>query len=100
MGGMATAVMMVMATALWVVVAFVIKPNAMGYVGIVGIFSSIQWMPYLMALIFYNGMYKKLAYAPLTAKTPAWVSRAMVAHNNALENFMLFFAAVVFAKLS
>merc|ERR1712100_490237 len=94
--GMATAVMMAMATALWIVIAFVVKPNAIGYVGIVGIFSSVQWMPYLMALIYYNGMYKKLAYAPLTAEVPAWVKRAMVAHNNALENFMLFAIAVFF----
>merc|ERR1712196_18512 len=92
--------LMVSMTALWVVVALVIQPSATGYLGVVGLFSSIQWMPYLMALIWYNGLYKKLAYAPLTAKTPAWVGRAMVAHNNALENYMLFFASVVFCKLA
>merc|ERR1712196_507220 len=92
--------LMVSMTALWVVVALVIQPSAVGYIGIVGLFSSIQWMPYLMALIYYNGMYKKLAYAPLTAKTHPWVQRAMVAHNNALENFMLFFASIVFAKMA
>jgi hypothetical protein len=81
---MMTMLMMTMATALWIIVAFVVKPSATGYIGIVGIFSSVQWMPYLMALIYYNGMYKKLAYAPLTAEVPAWVGRAMVAHNNAL----------------
>jgi len=85
------------ATAVWVVMAFVVKVDAMGMIGVVGIFTTVQWMPYLLALIYYNGLYKKLAYAPLTAETPPWVKRAMVAHNNALENFMLFAISVFFA---
>ena len=35
-----------------------------------------------------DGMYLKLAYAPLPAKLPAWVARAQVAHSNALENLV------------
>ena len=74
-----------------------VRPAAFGYIGIVGLLSASMWMPYLMALIYYNGMYKKLAYAPLTAPTPPWVKRAMVAHNNSLENFMLYAIAIIFA---
>jgi len=84
---------------------FVARISALAYVGVVGVMSAAMWMPYLMALIYYNtdkgkmfsGLYKKLAYAPLPAKVPAWVKRAMVAHNNSLENFMLFAIAVFFA---
>ena len=55
-----------------------------------------------MAIIYYNskkgklcmdGMYLKLAYAPLPAKLPAWVGRAQVAHSNALENLVRLDAA-------
>ena len=94
------AMMMVVCTAIWAFVAFSVKPDCLGFIGIVGVFSSVQWMPYLMALIYYNGLYKKLAYAPLTAKVPKWVDRAKVAHNNALENFMLFAISVFFALQS
>ena len=84
----------------------------MFYVGIVGVTSAAMWMPYLMALIYYgtdkgkplSGLYKKLAYHPdihalLSSKgaLPKWVKRAMVAHNNSLENFMLFATSVFFA---
>merc|ERR1712196_425235 len=68
--------------------------------GFVLLMVSMTALWVVVALFYYNGMYKKLAYAPLTAKTPAWVARAMVAHNNALENFMLFFASIVFAKMA
>lgn len=79
--------------------------SALKYVGVCGVMSGAMWMPYLMALIFFNtdpgkmfsGLYKKLAYAPLPAQTPPWVKRAMVAHNNSLENFMLFATSIFFA---
>jgi len=93
-----TVVLMVLASALWAVPTFAFKVDIMGYVGIVGIFTAVQWMPYLMAYIYYNGMYKKLAYAPLDhSRDPAWIKRAIVAHNNAMENFFLFACAVFFA---
>merc|ERR1711998_362226 len=84
-----------------------VKPSSLGYLGIVGLLSSALWMPYLMALIYINtdkgkpmsGLYKKLDYAPLTAPVPAWVKRAMVAHNNSLENFMLLATSVFLAHL-
>ena len=65
----------------------------------VGLFSASMWMPYLIALIYLNGLWKKLNYEPLTAEKPKWVDRAMVAHNNSLENFMLFATSVIFACL-
>jgi len=84
---------------------FVAKISAMALVGVVGVMSGAMWMPYLMALIYYNtdagkpmsGLYKKLAYAPLPAACPPWVKRAMVAHNNSLENFMLFGLSIFYA---
>jgi len=85
------------ATALWVVMAFVVKPTALGMVGVLGIFTGTQWMPYLIAYIVANGLYKKLAYKPLTAEVGPWVKRALTAHNNAMENFMLFGISVLFA---
>merc|ERR1712048_945470 len=39
---------------------------------------------------------KKLGYAPLPAPVPKWVKRAVVNHNNSMENFMLFALAVFF----
>lgn len=34
---------------------------------------------------------------PLPAPVPKWVKRAMVAHNNSLENFMLYAISIFFA---
>ena len=73
---------------------------------VVGLFTGFQWMPYLMAIIMFNGtmskmwldgLYLKLAYAPLPAPLPKWVNRAIVAHNNSLENYTLFGIAVLLA---
>ena len=36
------------ATALWVIIAFVVKPTTVGMIGVVGLFTTFQWMPYLM----------------------------------------------------
>ena len=103
---------LLMGTGLIGVVIAVVKANAMVYVGITGVMSAAMWMPYLMALIYYgtdkgkpmSGLYKKLAYDPAIHKLmstpgalPKWVKRAMVAHNNSLENFMLFATGVFFA---
>jgi len=86
-------------------VIFVARISAYAYIGVVGVMSGAMWMPYLMALIVYNtdrgsifsGLYKKLAYAPLPAAIPPWVKRAMVAHNNSLENFMLYAISLIFS---
>jgi uncharacterized MAPEG superfamily protein len=99
---------MLMGTGLIAYVLFVARIGAMGYVGVVGVGSAAMWMPYLMALIYYNtdkgkpisGLIKKLGYADLPAPIPPWVKRAMVAHNNSLENFMLFGLGVFFAMSS
>ena len=104
---MAFAVMMVLGTAFVALIVLVARIDAIGYLGVCGLFAGLQWMPYLMALIYINtdpgtmftGLYKKLAYAPLTAPVPKWVKRAQVAHSNALENYMLFAIAVIFATL-
>ena len=99
---------MLLGTGLIAYVLFVARIGAMGYVGVVGVGSAAMWMPYLMALIYYNtdqgkpmsGLIKKLGYADLPAPIPPWVKRAMVAHNNSLENFMLFGLGVFFAMSS
>ncbi|XRB17533.1 hypothetical protein RI054_15g73780 [Pseudoscourfieldia marina] len=98
---------LIMGTAGCAAVILVWRISAFGYVGLVGVSSAAMWMPYLMALIYFNtdkgtmftGLYKKLAYAPLPAEIPPWVKRGMVAHNNSLENFMLFATSVIFACL-
>ena len=104
-GTMKTFIAMMVLGTLLIAVVIGSGISALKYVGVCGVFSGAMWMPYLMALIFFNtdsgkkfsGLYKKLAYAPLPAQTPPWVKRAMVAHNNSLENFMLFATAVFFA---
>jgi len=98
-------VAMLLGTGFIAVVTLVIRASAIMYVGIVGVTTAAMWMPYLMALIYFNtdkgkpmsGMMKKLSYAPLPAPTPKWVKRAVVNHNNSMENFMLFGMSVFFA---
>jgi len=99
-------VAMLIGTGFIAYVILVARVSALMYVGIVGVTTAAMWMPYLMALIYYNtdkgkpmsGMYKKLNYAPLPAPIPKWVKRAMVNHNNSMENFMLFALSVFFAS--
>jgi len=98
-------VAMLIGTGFIAVVTLVARVSALVYVGIVGVITAGMWMPYLMALIYFNtdkgkpmsGLYKKLAYAPLPAPIPKWVKRGMVNHNNSMENFMLFALSVFFA---
>jgi len=99
------AIALLLGTAFIAIMIIVARIGAKAYIGVVGVMSGAMWMPYLMALIYYNtdsssimsGLMKKLSYAPLTAECPPWVKRAMVAHNNSLENFMLFAISIVFA---
>ena len=84
---------LVLGIALNLYVILVVRMSAVGYIGLVGLKTGMMWMPYLMALIYYNtdkgtmftGLYKKLAYAPLPADVPPWVKRAMV--RSALPTF-------------
>eukprot|EP00326_Haptolina_ericina_P010817 CAMPEP_0181213814 /NCGR_PEP_ID=MMETSP1096-20121128/25112_1 /TAXON_ID=156174 ORGANISM="Chrysochromulina ericina, Strain CCMP281" /NCGR_SAMPLE_ID=MMETSP1096 /ASSEMBLY_ACC=CAM_ASM_000453 /LENGTH=168 /DNA_ID=CAMNT_0023305491 /DNA_START=1 /DNA_END=507 /DNA_ORIENTATION=+ len=77
--------------------------SALQLLAVCGLMSGALWMPYLMAMIILNGsnpiegLYLKLAYKPLPAELPPWVKRAMVAHNNALENLNLFGLSVLLA---
>ena len=98
-------VAMLIGTGFIAYVTLVARVSALAYVGIVGVTTAAMWMPYLMALIYFNtdkgkpmsGLYKKLNYAPLPAPIPKWVKRGMVNHNNSMENFMLFGSSVWFA---
>ena len=107
-GTMKTFIAMMVLGTLLVAVVIGSGISALKYVGVCGVFSGAMWMPYLMALIYYNtdkgkpmsGLMKKLGYADLPAPIPPWVKRAMVAHNNSLENFMLFGLGVFFATAS
>jgi len=92
-------------TAAIVLLIVAARLSAYAYIGVVGVFTIFQWMPYLMAYIYYNtdegdmfsGLYKKLAYAPLPAPLPKWVKRCEVAQNNAYENFFIFAIGLIFS---
>ena len=68
-------VSLLLGTGLCAYVIFVARISAYAYIGVAGVGSAAMWMPYLMALIYFNtdkgtmftGLYKKLAYAPLPA---------------------------------
>lgn len=66
---------LILGTAFIVCTICVARISSMAYVGVVGVMSAAMWMPYLMALIYFNtdsgamfsGLYKKLAYASPSA---------------------------------
>ena len=45
---------LILATAFVACVLFVARIGAIAYIGVVGVMSGAMWMPYLMALIYYN----------------------------------------------
>merc|ERR1711998_83891 len=103
-------VLLLMGTALCAVMILGARWSAYSYVGLVGVLTGAMWMPYLIAIIWVNGipphgdshldgLLKKLGYVPLTAPLPPWVKRAIVNHNNSMENFMLFGLSVFSSTL-
>jgi len=69
----------------------------------VAVLTAMMWMPYVVARMFTLGVWGVFAYPPTQDKPPEpppWADRARRAHNNAVENLVLFGVFVVAVELS
>ena len=63
------------------------------------IFTSLLWLPYILAHIVTNGLVPALTYAADGQPLPDWAARLKKAHANAIENLPLFAIAVLVAHV-
>lgn len=63
-------------------------------------FTSLLWIPYILARIQKVGAMKALTYVADDEPLPGWAARAKKAHYNAVENLAPFAAVVIVAHLA
>ena len=63
-------------------------------------FTSVLWLPYIVAHIANVGLIPALTYRAETTPMPEWAARAKRAHSNAIENLAPFAALVIVAHLT
>lgn len=63
-------------------------------------FTSLLWIPYILARIQKVGVMQTLTYAAEDEPLPGWAARAKKAHYNAVENLAPFAAVVIVAHLA
>ena len=63
-------------------------------------FTSVLWLPYIVAHIANVGLVPALTYRADTTPMPEWAARAKKAHSNAIENLAPFAALVIVAHLT
>jgi uncharacterized MAPEG superfamily protein len=63
-------------------------------------FTSLLWIPYILARIQKVGVMQTLTYAADDEPLPGWAQRAKKAHYNAVENLAPFAAVVIVAHLA
>ena len=63
-------------------------------------FTSLLWIPYILARIQRSGMLETLTYVADNDPLPTWASRAKRAHYNAIESLAPFAAVVIVAHLT
>jgi len=63
-------------------------------------FTSLLWIPYILARIQNVGLMKALSYTADDEPLPGWAARAKKAHYNAVENLAPFAAVVIVAHLA
>jgi len=63
-------------------------------------FTSLLWIPYILARIQKVGVMQTLTYAADDEPLPGWARRAKKAHYNAVENLAPFAAVVIVAHLA
>ena len=63
-------------------------------------FTSLLWIPYILARIQAAGFMETLTYVADDAPLPGWAQRAKKAHYNAIESLAPFAAVVIVAHLT
>ncbi len=67
------------------------------------VLTAMMWMPYIVSRMFTLGVWGVFAYPPAAKEPPeppAWADRAKRAHDNAVENLVIFAAVVLAVELS
>ena len=67
------------------------------YLTWVSIFTALMWVPYILNMILVRGLIDAVGYPENPKPMATWATRMKAAHNNAVENLVVFAALVLVA---
>lgn len=68
------------------------------YLALVTAFTGILWVPYILDRVMVRGLIVSVGYPENPKPQSPWAQRLMKAHNNAVENLVVFAALVLIAQ--
>ena len=69
------------------------------YLTLAALWNAVIWMPYILNLIAVRGIKDAVGYPADPAPMAGWAQRLKAAHNNSVENLVLFATIIVVAHL-
>ena len=67
------------------------------YLAFVSTLTALMWMPYILNMIMVRGLLDAVGYPDDPAPLSSWAARMKAAHENAVENLIVFAALVLIA---
>ena len=67
------------------------------YLAFVTTLTALMWMPYILNMIMVRGLLDAVGYPDDPAPLSSWAARMKAAHENAVENLIVFAALVLIA---
>ena len=67
------------------------------YLALVTTLTALMWMPYILNMIMVRGLIDAVGYPDDPAPLSSWAARMKAAHENAIENLIVFAALVLIA---
>jgi uncharacterized MAPEG superfamily protein len=70
------------------------------YLALVTAFTGVLWIPYILDRVAVRGLMDAVGYPENPKPQSAWAQRLMKAHDNAVENLVVFAALVLAAQVA
>jgi len=74
--------------------------NELEVLALISALTAMMWMPYVIERIYQQGLMATVGYPDTPASVAPWADRAKKAHQNALENLVIFAALVLALQFS
>ncbi len=72
----------------------------LNYLTWVTVFTALMWIPYILNMIIVRGLVDAVGYPESPKPVASWATRMKGAHNNAVENLVVFAALVLVAHVT
>ncbi len=72
----------------------------LNYLTWVSVFTALMWIPYILNMIIVRGLVDAVGYPESPTPLASWATRMKGAHNNAVENLVVFAALVLVAHVT